>query len=93
MSKLNAFAAILKFINGRNDSKKYLQGLFNYITDPAKTDNGNLVLTQICKSYPIGYGSGNRTQDDGVKDHWLHRLPNPYYKTHRRDYYPSGGNK
>ena len=54
MSKLNTFAAVLKFINGRNDSKEYLQGLFNYITDPAKTDNGNLVLTHGCsKKHPL----------------------------------------
>ena len=54
MSKLNTFAAVLKFINGRNDSKEYLQGVCDYITDPAKTDNGNLVATQGCsKNHPL----------------------------------------
>ena len=54
MSESNTFAAILKFINGRNDSKEYLQGLCEYITDPAKTDNGNLVATQGCsKNHPL----------------------------------------
>lgn len=54
MSKNDAISAVLKFINGRNDSKEYLQGLFNYITDPAKTDNGNLVLTHGCsKKNPL----------------------------------------
>lgn len=54
MSKNDAISAVLKFINGRNDSKEYLQGLFNYITDPAKTDNGNLVLTHGCsKKHPL----------------------------------------
>lgn len=54
MSKNDAISAVLKFINGRNDSKEYLQGLFNYITDPVKTDNGNLVLTHGCsKKHPL----------------------------------------
>ena len=54
MSKLNAFAAVLKFINGSNTEKKYLQDVYNYITDPAKTDNGNLVMTLGCsKEHPV----------------------------------------
>lgn len=54
MSKLKAFAAVLKFINGRNDSKEYMQGVCDYITDPAKTDNGNLVETYGCsKEHPL----------------------------------------
>ncbi len=54
MSKNDTISAVLKFINGRNDSKEYLQGLFNYITDPVKTDNGNLVLTHGCsKKHPL----------------------------------------
>ncbi len=48
MNKLNAMAAILKFINGRNDSRQYLHGMFDYITDPAKTDNGKLIATHGC---------------------------------------------
>ncbi|WP_294411113.1 relaxase/mobilization nuclease domain-containing protein [uncultured Ruminococcus sp.] len=54
MSKLKAFAAVLKFINGRNDSKKYMQEVYDYITDPAKTDNGKLVATHGCsKEHPL----------------------------------------
>ncbi len=54
MSKLNTFAAVLKFINGRNDSKEYLQGVCDYITDPAKTDNGDLVATHGCsEKHPL----------------------------------------
>ena len=34
MNKIKAMAAVLKFINGRNDSKEYLQGVYDYITDP-----------------------------------------------------------
>lgn len=48
MNKFNVMAAILKFINGRNDSRQYLQGMHEYITDPAKTDNGKLVATHGC---------------------------------------------
>lgn len=48
MNKSTAMAAILKFINGRNDNRQYLQGMFDYITDPAKTDNGKLIATQGC---------------------------------------------
>ncbi|MBE6865245.1 MAG: hypothetical protein E7495_11945 [Ruminococcus flavefaciens] len=68
MSKLNAFAAVLKFINGSNDSKEYLQGLCNYITDPAKTDNGNLVATQGCsKEHPL---------EDMLRNKLLHNKTN-----------------
>ncbi len=48
MNKFNAMAAILKFINGRNDNRRYLQGMFDYITDPAKTDNGKFIATHGC---------------------------------------------
>lgn len=48
MNNLNAMAAILKFINGRNDSRQYLQGMFDYITDTTKTNNGKLIATQGC---------------------------------------------
>lgn len=68
MSKLNAFAAVIKFINGSNDSKEYLQGLCNYITDPAKTDNGNLVATQGCsKEHPL---------EDMLRNKLLHNKTN-----------------
>lgn len=54
MSKPNTFAAVLKFINGPNNNKEYLQGVYDYITDSAKTDNGNLVATHGCsKNHPL----------------------------------------
>ena len=54
MSNLNAFPAIVKFINGPNDSAEYLQGVYDYIADPVKTDNGNLVATLGCsKEHPL----------------------------------------
>ena len=54
MSKLNAFAAILKFINGSNTGSQYIQDVYNYIADPVKTENGNLVATQGCSmKHPI----------------------------------------
>lgn len=54
MNKLNAMSAVLKFINGRNDNRQYLQGIYDYITDSAKTDNGRLIATHGCSTeYPI----------------------------------------
>ena len=50
MSKLNAFAAILKFIIGSNKGSQYMQGVYDYITAPAKTDNGTLVATHGCSN-------------------------------------------
>ena len=44
----DAMAAILKFINGRNDNRHYLQGMIDYVTDSSKTDNGRLVATHGC---------------------------------------------
>lgn len=54
MNKLNAMAAVLKLINGRNDNRQYLQGMFDYITDPAKTDNGRLIASHGCsRNHPL----------------------------------------
>lgn len=54
MSKLNAFSAIIKFINGRNNSPDSLRDICEYTTDPAKTDNGTLVATYGCsKEHPL----------------------------------------
>lgn len=72
MNKLNAFAAVLKFINGRNDSKHYMYDVYNYITDPVKTDNGTLVATQGCsKEHPL---------EDMLRNKLLHN------KTHGKQY-------
>ena len=50
MKTPDLLTSILKFINGRNDNAAYLQGIYEYITDPAKTDGGSLVTTQGCSS-------------------------------------------
>lgn len=61
MNKLNAMSAILKFINGRNDNRQYLQGMFDYITDPAKTDNGKLIATHGCScNHPLADNLANK---------------------------------
>ncbi len=48
MNKLQSFSAVLKFINGSNIGKDYVQGVYDYITDPVKTDNGKLIATRGC---------------------------------------------
>ena len=54
MSKLNAFSAIIKFINGRNNSHDSLRSICGYTTDEAKTDGGKLVATHGCSSeHPV----------------------------------------
>ena len=54
MSKLNMMAAILKFINGRNNNRGDLSDIINYTTDPAKTEGGKLVSTLGCsRSDPV----------------------------------------
>jgi len=54
MSKLNAFAAVLKFINGRNNGADSLREVYNYTTDKAKTQDGTLIATQGCSSeHPV----------------------------------------
>ncbi len=44
----NPVSAILKFICGKNDCRTYLREAIDYITDPVKTENGQLVFTQGC---------------------------------------------
>ena len=41
-------SAIIKFINGPNNTRTYMSGMLGYITDPAKTDGGSLVSSQGC---------------------------------------------
>lgn len=54
MSKLNTFAAVLKFINGRNDGADSLKDVCDYTTDKAKTKDGMLVATQGCSlKHPV----------------------------------------
>ena len=54
MSKSSLSAAVLKFINGSNKGSQYMQDMYEYITDPAKTENGVLVTTHGCsKEHPI----------------------------------------
>ena len=54
MSKFNAFAAILKFINGSNDRADSLRAVCSYTTDKAKTSGGTLIATQGCSpEHPV----------------------------------------
>ena len=72
MNKLNVFAAILKFINGSNKGNQYMLGVYDYITDPAKTDNGTLVATHGC--------SNEHPLEDMLRNKLLHN------KTHGKQY-------
>lgn len=68
MNKTNAMAAIIKFINGRNDSPDSMVDVVNYTTDNAKTKNGTLVATQGCSSeHPV---------DDMLANKRLHNKTN-----------------
>ena len=40
--------SIVKFVNGSNDSRQYLSDLYEYVTDPVKTENQTLVGAQGC---------------------------------------------
>ncbi len=72
MNKLNAFAAVLKFINGRNYGADSLKDICNYITDETKTNGGKLVATHGCSSeHPV---------DDMLTNKRLHN------KTHGKQY-------
>ena len=72
MNKLNTFAAVLKFINGRNYGADSLKDICNYITDETKTNGGKLTATQGCSSeHPV---------DDMLTNKRLHN------KTHGKQY-------
>ena len=54
MNNLRKHSAILKFINGNNDSFASMKGAYDYITDKAKTNGGKLVATIGCSlDHPI----------------------------------------
>ncbi|MBP3267670.1 MAG: relaxase/mobilization nuclease domain-containing protein [Ruminococcus sp.] len=72
MNKLNTFAAVLKFITGRNYGADSLKGICSYITDETKTNGGKLIATQGCSSeHPV---------DDMLTNKRLHN------KTHGKQY-------
>lgn len=72
MNKLNAFAAVLKFITGRNYGADSLKDICSYITDETKTNGGKLIATQGCSSeHPV---------DDMLTNKRLHN------KTHGKQY-------
>ncbi len=72
MSKLKAFAAVLKFINGANNAPDSLRAICDYTTDTAKTNGGTLVATQGCSlEHPV---------DDMLTNKRLHN------KTHGKQY-------
>lgn len=39
---------LLRFINGRNNNRKFLSDMFNYVTDKSKTDNGQYIAANGC---------------------------------------------
>lgn len=72
MSKLNTFAAVLKFINGRNDDSDSLRAVCDYTTDKTKTKDGTLIDTHGCSlEHPI---------EDMLRNKRLHN------KTHGKQY-------
>ena len=72
MSESNTFAAILKFINGANNTPDALRAICVYTTDTAKTNGGTLIATQGCSSeHPV---------EDMLSNKRLHN------KTHGKQY-------
>lgn len=72
MSKLNTLAAVLKFINGANNTPDALRAICVYTTDTAKTNGGTLIATQGCSSeHPV---------EDMLSNKRLHN------KTHGKQY-------
>lgn len=72
MSKLKAYAAVLKFINGANNTPDSLRAICDYTTDTAKTKGGTLNATQGCSlEHPV---------DDMLANKRLHN------KTHGKQY-------
>lgn len=72
MNKLNTFAAVLKFINGANNTPDALRAICVYTTDTAKTNGGKLIATQGCScEHPV---------DDMLTNKRLHN------KTHGKQY-------
>lgn len=54
MSKPNTFAAVLKFVNGRNTGADALRAVCDYTTDTTKTNGGTLVATHGCSNeHPV----------------------------------------
>lgn len=54
MNNIKFNSAVLKFINGSNNTRTYLQGMYEYITDDVKTEGGKLVATHGCStSHPL----------------------------------------
>ena len=39
---------LMRFINGRNNNRKFLSDMFNYVTDKSKTDNGQYIAANGC---------------------------------------------
>ncbi len=81
---INPMAAIIKFINGRNDSHDYLSGAIDYITDATKTDCGTLVATQGC--------SRSNALEDILVNKVLHHKSHGKQGVHFVLAFPSAGN-
>lgn len=39
---------LMRFINGRNNNRKFLSDMLNYVTDKSKTDNGQYIAANGC---------------------------------------------
>ena len=81
----NPVATILKFINGKNDSRTYLREATDYITDPAKTGNGQFVSTQGC--------SRSNALDDMLVNKVLHHKTHGKQGVHFVLAFPPNGNE
>lgn len=81
---INPMSAIIKFINGRNDSHDYLSSAIDYITDVTKTDDGTLVATQGC--------SRSNALDDILVNKVLHHKSHGKQGMHFVLAFPPAGN-
>ena len=80
----NPVSAILKFICGKNDCRTYLREAIDYITDPVKTENGQLVFTQGC--------SHKNAVDDMFLNKLLHHKTGGKQGIHCVFAFPASGN-
>ena len=80
----NPVSAILKFICGKNDCRTYLREAIDYITDPVKTENGQLVFTQGC--------SHKNAVDDMFLNKLLHHKTGGKQGIHGVFAFPPSGN-
>lgn len=59
---------LMRFINGRNNNRKFLSDMFNYVTDQSKTENGEYIAANGC--------SHNHILEDMLANKKLHNKTN-----------------